>query len=683
MLISISNVRVPNMGETIDVDDRVADLMGKLTLREKFMLLTSHGRRRMYTTKPIKRLSIPSFKMTDGPLGAAMHSSGFKKNTRFPATVSLAATWNRSLMEEVGVAMGKEVRAVGRHVLLAPGINIARTPLNGRTFEYFSEDPFLTKEMAIPLVKGIQSQRVAACLKHYAANNQEINRMTLSAEIDERTLQETYMRAFRNVVKEANPWTFMTCYNMVNGVYGCENKYLLQENLMDEWGFDGLVMTDWLASRKVKTTEACINAGLTLEMPWPRVYKISALNKAYENGEITDETLDDRVRRNLRIMLRTGLFDSPESLPKGERNTPEHQDLARRTAEEGMVLLKNKDNFLPLDRDRLESISLHGSNLRKKFGRLLNGGSSAVSPPYEITPQRGMEEACRGNIKLVSGGADVAIIFAGLTHGRGGDSESMDRKSLHLDDKQVTNIKEVASQNQQTIVCLIAGSPIAMGGWIDDVEAVLMCWYGGMEAGHAIANVLFGEVNPSGRLPLTFPKKLDDSPAHSTGDRRNYPGDEEKRVFYDEGIFIGYRWFDEKNIEPLFPFGFGLSYTEFKHRNLSLDAHNISDIDDVISASVEVENIGSQAGSEVVQLYFSDVECSVPRPPKELVGFEKVRLEPGESKTENVRIKARDLAFYDAEEHRWKIEDGEFRVLSGKSSREIHQETEFKFNGSR
>jgi beta-glucosidase len=667
------------LDEKTEIENRVDDLLSRLTQKEKFMLLTSHGRLRFYITKPIKRLKIPSFKMTDGPLGVAMHSSGFKKNTRFPSTVSLAATWNRSLMEEVGVAMGKEVRAVGRHILLAPGLNIARTPLNGRTFEYFSEDPYLTKEMAIPLVKGIQSQRIAACVKHYAANNQEINRMTLSAEIDERTLNEIYLRAFRGVVKEADPWSFMTCYNMVNGVYGCENEYLIQRTLIDNWGFNGIVMTDWLASRKVKTTHGCMNAGLTLEMPWPRVYKPSALKKALENGEIKEGTIDDRVQRNLRVMMLTGLFDSPESLPKGERNTPEHQDLVRRTAEEGMVLLKNEKNLLPLDIDDLKTISLHGANLKKKFGRLLNGGSSAVSPPYEITPQRGMEEFCLEKIKLVSGGADVAIVFVGLTHGRGGDSESMDRKSLDLDDKQVRDIKEVASQNQQTVVCLIAGSPIAMDEWIDDVEAVLMCWYGGMEAGHAIANVLFGNVNPSGKLPLTFPKKLEDSPAHSTGDRRNYPGDEEKRVYYDEGIFVGYRWFDSKNIEPLFPFGFGKSYTEFEFGPIRLNRQSINKPEDSLVVKVDLTNVGELAGSEVVQVYAKDVEASVDRPLQELVGFEKGTLSPGETKKMSVIIQAKDLAFYDVVSHDWVIEPGDFKLSIGKSSRDIVGEVDFTY----
>ncbi len=671
----------PYLDETTEIENRVNDLLSRLTLKEKFMLLTSHGRRRIYTTKPIKRLKIPSFKVTDGPLGAAMHSSGFTKNTRFPATISLAATWNRNLMEQVGAAMGREVRALGRHILLAPGINIARTPLNGRTFEYFSEDPYLTKEMAIPFVKGVQSQRVAACLKHYAANNQEIDRMSSSSEIDERTLHEIYLRAFRGVLKKADPWSFMTCYNKVNGFHGCENEYLLQKTLIDRWKFNGLVMTDWFASRRVKSTKACIDAGLTLEMPWPRMYKINALRRSYENGEFTEELLDDRVRRNIRVMMLTGLFDSPESLPKGVRNTPDHQKLVRHVSEEGIVLLKNKDNTVPLSIDNLKKISLHGVNLRKKFGRFLYGGSSAVSPPYEVTPLEGLTDKCRGKVELVFGdvSGDVAIVFAGLNHGRGGDSESMDKSTLHLDEKQVREIKRVAENHQQTVVCLIAGSPIAMDEWIDDVEAVIMCWYGGMEAGHAIANVLFGDVNPSGKLPLTFPKQLKDSPAHSTGDRRNYPGDDNKRVFYDEEIYVGYRWFDQKKIEPLFPFGFGMSYTKFEFGSIHLNRESIRKPEDALALEVEVTNIGERAGSEIVQVYSRDIEASIDRPPQELVGFEKIQLDSGESKTVSIIVKAEDLAFYDVSQHDWNIEPGDFKLLVGKSSRDIHGDIEFSY----
>ncbi|MFW9813239.1 MAG: beta-glucosidase [Candidatus Thorarchaeota archaeon] len=674
------------LDETTEIENRVSDLLSRLTLDEKFRLLTSHGRLRMYSLKPINRLKIPSFKVTDGPLGAAMHSSGFSKNTRFPVTVLLAATWNRNLLEKIGIAMGKEVRAVGRHILLAPGINICRTPLNGRTFEYFSEDPYLTKELAIPLIKGVQSQRIGACMKHYAANNQEINRMTLSAEIDERTLNEVYLRAFRDVVKEADPWSFMMCYNMVNGVYGCENEYLIQKTLIDNWGFSGIIMTDWLASRKVKTTQGCMNAGLSLEMPWPRVYKPGALKKALDKGEITEETLNDRIQRNLRVMMLTGLFDSQESLPKGERNTPEHQELVRRAAEEGMVLLKNEGNLLPLKIDSYKKISLYGKNLKKKFGRLGYGGSSAVSPPYEITPLEGLTKKVGDRIKLVTDDrlsqvfTDLSVIFAGLNHGRGGDSESMDRGSLHLDKKQVDEIKAVAKLPRPTVVCLIAGSPIAMDDWIDDVDAVLMCWYGGMEAGHAIANVLFGDVNPSGKLPLTFPKRLEDSPAHSTGDLRNYPGDDNKRVFYDEGVFVGYRWFDEKKIDPLFPFGFGQSYTQFEYGPISISRQSLSNPEGSILVHVDVTNTGESLGAEVVQAYAKDVEASVERPPQELVGFEKTTIGPGETKQVAITIRAEDLAYYDVSKHNWFIEPGAYKLRVGVSSRDIIGEVDFTFD---
>lgn len=612
-----------------------------------------------------------------------MHSSGFKKNTRFPATISLAATWNRQLAHDVGVAMGEEVRALGRHVLLAPGINIDRTPLNGRTFEYYSEDPYLTKELAIPLVKGVQSQRITACLKHYAANNQETDRRSSSSEVDERTLHEIYLRAFRATVKEANPWAVMTAYNMINGVFGCEHKYLIRETLMNKWDFDGIVMTDWFASRgKNKTTENCIQAGLTLEMPWPSKYKYSSLQRGISEGRFTEELIDDLVRRNLRVMMRTGLFDSPDNLPKGSRNTEQHQLLARRVAEEGMVLLKNEKNALPLNISNIKRLSEHGPNLMKKFGGFLSGGSSAVNPPYEITPAQGIASKCKGRVRIFpfDSLADVAIVFAGLDHSRGKDSESRDRETLHLDEKQVEKIKWVASNHLRTIVCLIAGSPIAMDEWIDDVEAVLMCWYGGMEAGHAIANVLFGDVNPSGKLPITFPKRLEDSPAHSSGDPRNYPGDDEKRVYYDEGVFVGYRWFDEKNIEPLFPFGFGLSYTTFQLSNIQMDKSTIANINDSLSISIDVTNNGLISGAEVVQVYAHDIQSSVKRPPRELVGFEKIYLQPSESKTVSIKIRGDDLAFYDSSTHDWILESGSIKLLIGNSSRAILFEAEIMVN---
>jgi beta-glucosidase len=534
--------------------------------------------------------------------------------------------------------------------------------------------------MAIPFVQGVQSQRIGSCVKHYAANNQETDRRSNSSEVDERTLHEIYLRAFREIVLEADPWSIMTCYNMVNGVYGSENKYLLREVLMQRWSFKGFAMTDWFATRNIKTTEGCINAGLSLEMPWPNRYKLKSLEAAHSEGKFTEDTLDDLVRRYIRVMFLTGVFDDSSTLPKGERNTLRHQELARRAGEEGMVLLKNEGNILPLDIGSIDKVALLGPNLKKKFGRILSGGSSAVVPPHEITPLKGMEERLKDRGRIVSdvSEADVAIVFAGLNHSKGQDSESGDRSSLDLPEKQIRLIIETAEANSNTIVVLIAGSPIAMDEWLGTVPVVLNAWYSGMEGGRAIANVLFGDVNPSGRLPLTFPMKLSDSPAHSTGDPRTFPG-VDKKVYYDEGIFVGYRWFDDKNIDPLFPFGYGLSYTEFEHRNLHLDKQSISNIDDVIVASVEIENIGSRVGSEVVQLYFKDTECSIPRPPKELAGFEKVRIDPGEAKNVKVKIRARDLAFYDTEGHEWKVEPGNFKIFAGKSSRDINQETEFLY----
>jgi len=630
-----------------EIENRVSVLLTKLTLKEKFKLLASHGRHRIYVTAPIKRLGIPSFKMTDGPLGASFHSSGLKKNTRFPAPIGLAATWNKDLTREVGEVMGEEVRAIGRHMILAPAMNIHRTPLCGRTFEYFSEDPFLTKEIALHLLKGIQSKGIGGCLKHYVANNQETDRASCSAEIDERTLNEIYVRAFRAVVKEGDPWAVMAAYNKINGVYACANKELLRDLLFEKCGFNGIVMTDWFSTRKDQTTEDCINAGLSLEMPWTFKYKIKALQKAYDAGGFDDETLDDLVRRNLRVMMLTGAIRDSTDLPKGARNTTHHQNLARQAAEEGMVLLKNVRSLLPLDLESIDKIALLGPNLKKKFGGFLKGGSSGVRPPYEITPFEGMKEKCKGKVKIVKDAsqADVAIVFAGLDNSKGGDSEFQDRTSLNLPADQISLINQTIATNPNTIVVLIAGSPLAMDDWLDKVPAVLQAWYPGMEGGRAIANVLFGDANPSGKLPLTFPKKLSDSPAHSTGNPRNFPGDEEKRVFYDEGIFVGYRWFDEKNIEPLFPFGFGKSYTTFEFGDIHPAKSNLRNSEDTLSIEVGITNTGDVEGAEVVQVYAHDFQSSVERPPRELVGFEKVHLKRGESKSVPILIKAEDLAF--------------------------------------
>lgn len=675
------NDQLPYLDETLSIEERLQDLLSRLTLKEKFSLLSSQGRHRIYVTKGIKRLQIPPFKVTDGPLGVARHSSWFKKNTRFPATISLAASWNRGLAHSVGTAMGQEVRACGRHALLAPGINIHRTPLCGRTFEYFSEDPFLTKELAVQFVKGVQSQEIAACAKHYAANNQEIDRKTMSAEIDERTLHEIYLRAFRALARDAEVWSFMTCYNMVNGVYGAEHEYLIRDVLIDKWEFDGMVMTDWLATGGIEDTGSCVDAGLTLEMPFPAKYKVSSLEKAFEEDKFTEDSLNDLVIRNLRTMIRTRALDQDEFVPSGARNTPEHQDLARHAAEEGMVLLKNKGDLLPLNIEHVDRIALLGPNLKKKFGRFLYGGSSAVVPPYEITPLEGMKNKCGDTVRVVHdpAKADVAVLFMGLDHSRGMDSETYDRSSLHLPEKQIDLILETTAQNENTIVVLIAGSPIAMDPWLDEVSAVLNAWYAGMEAGTAIANILFGDINPSGRLPITFPRNLSDSPAHHSGDPRNYPGDKEKKVYYEEGIFVGYRWFDKKRIEPLFPFGYGLSYTTFDLESVKTKQNILVSSDEDIILELQLRNTGATSGSEVIQIYSRDLDSSVERPVRELVGFEKIFLRPNEAKQVSLKIGAEELAFYDTNIHDWTIEPGDFMLEIGQSSKHILARTEISY----
>ncbi|MFX1253109.1 MAG: glycoside hydrolase family 3 C-terminal domain-containing protein [Promethearchaeota archaeon] len=675
-----------------NIENKVNDLLKKLTLEEKFTLMAGH---RFFQTRSIQRLGIKSFKMTDGPFGISMHSSFFRKNTRFPGGINLAATWNRQLAHEYGMAVGKEARAVGRLCVLSPGININRSPLNGRTFEYLSEDPYLTKELAIPYVKGVQSQRVAACPKHYVANNQETNRHTVSAEVSERALHEIYLRAFKEVIEEADPWTIMSSYNRVNSLYVNENPDLLDNTLMKKWGFSGFVMTDWWATSKgmrkpqedpVILTEIAIKSGLSLEMPMPYIYDKERLLNAYNSGKFTDEALDEVIRRLLRVLVLVGMFEDEKSLPKGERNTSAHQRLARQMAEEGMVLLKNANNILPLEMSKITKIAVLGPNHDIKFGRWLYGGSSAVKPPYEITALKGLQEKCKGKVNIVHDPqeADYVLLFMGLNHDSninllasqktgeityGNDCEGTDRQNLALSKDQIDLINETAKVNPKTIVVLINGSPIAMDGWIENVPAVLEAWYPGMEGGKAIANVLFGDVNPSGKLPITFPRKITDSPAHKSS--RTFPG-EDLVVHYDEGIFVGYRHFDKENIEPLFPFGYGLSYTTFTYEDINLDKNVLKSIDDTLVVSVKITNTGSKTGSEIIQIYAEDMECSVERPPKELIGFSKVNLKPNETKNVKINVKAKDLAFYDISTHSWKVEPGNFDILIGSSSRDIH-----------
>jgi len=654
----------------VDIHLKVEQLVKELTLEEKFLLLSNYNKRSAFSSTPIGRLGIPSLEMTDGPLGVSWHSSN-RRSTRFPATICLSATWDRNLSQLMGEAIGREAREAGKQLLLAPGVNIHRTPLNGRTFEYMSEDPYLTKEIAVPYVRGVQNQGVGACLKHFAANNQETNRRISSSEIDERTLHEIYLRPFKEIVQEAKPWSVMGSYNKINGKYVYENTHLLRRILMEEWGFDGFVVTDWDATEYMHDAAICIKSGLSLEMPRPHCYTLELLRASFEKGEFTESMLDDVVRRFLRIFFLTGILDQKQNAHNKSGDSTQHPSLARRIAEEGIVLLKNDRGLLPLNLQKMRRIALLGPNLDVKFGRPQYGGSSAVVPPYEITPLQGIRERCEKKINLVNdpSKADVAIIVAGLNHDKGMDSESEDRKSFDLPQDQVELIKRTAQDNADTIVILISGSPIGMEQWSRNVPTILEAWYPGMEGGRAIANILFGDVNPSGKLPITFPRRLEDSPAHSGKDNRAYPGDENLKVYYEEGINVGYRFFDTMNIEPNFPFGFGMSYTRFEYQRLRVSRKKIKNMKDHLVVSIDVTNSGPVNGSEVIQVYASQNQSEVQRPLRELVGFEKIMLKPRQTSSFSIAVQAKDIAYYDSEKHRWRLAAGEVELQVGSSSR--------------
>ncbi len=568
---------LPLMNQSLDLEKRVDDLLNRLTLDEKIRL--SGGRYDFCSIKPVKRLGIPSFKMTDGPHGVGgvgLMGTRFGKCTYFPVGISRAATWNLELSEKFGEAIAEEVRSYGFHMNLQPAINIHRTPLCGRTFEYQSEDPYLNAKTVVAVVKGVQSKRIAACVKHYAVNNQEKSRWSVNAIVDERTLREIYLPAYEAAVREADAWSFMACYNQVNGYYGCENKYLIRDRLMDEWGFRGFVVSDWFAARNTASTEACMNAGVSLEMPTHLKYRPGRIKKALKEGFVKEETYNENVRRLLRVMFLTGMFDDPDTLPECSRNTPEHRAIARKIGEESCVLLKNENGILPLDFEKIKTIAVLGSLAKYRFTinttdlltfkwLFKSGGSSAIHSYHEYTAMDGMKNKCGDKVEIVKDPAiaDAAIVVVGLTHGGGGDSEGSDKPSLELPRKHVKLIKQTVEKNPKTIVVLITGSPVSMDGWLDKVPAVIELWQCGMDAGNIMADIIFGDVNPSGKLPITFPKILSDSPAHASV--RTYPGG--KNVYYDERIYVGYRHFDTKNIEPLFPFGFGLSYTTFQYDN--------------------------------------------------------------------------------------------------------------------
>ncbi|MNW46644.1 Thermostable beta-glucosidase B [compost metagenome] len=619
--------------------------------------------------------------VTDGPHGLrkqrekADHLGIYDSvpSTCFPSAVGLASTWNKELVEKVGGTLGVECQAEEVGILLGPGVNIKRSPLCGRNFEYFSEDPFLSSEMAASHIKGVQSQGVGTSLKHFAANNQEHLRMSIDTIVDERTLREIYLASFEGTVKKAQPWTVMSSYNRVNGNFASENEYLLNDILKDEWGFEGFVVSDWGA---VNERVDSLSAGLELEMPASNGVGDNKIVEAVRNGQLSEEKLDKAVERLLTIIFKA--FDSKKENASYDQNV--HHQLAREVARESMVLLKNEDQILPLKKEG--TVAVIGAFA--KMPRYQGGGSSHIKPTKlediveEIENVSGentnvlyaqgynldMDEVDHNLVreaKKVASSADAVILFVGLPDRY--ESEGYDRQHLRMPENHSHIIEAIAEVNRNVIVVLSNGAPIEMP-WLDKVKAVLEGYLGGQALGGAIADLLFGDANPSGKLAETFPKQLSDNPSYL-----NFPGDGDK-VEYKEGIFVGYRYYDKKNLEPLFPFGYGLSYTNFEYSNLKVSRKEMKDTESV-TVTVDVKNAGESAGKEIVQLYVKDVASSVIRPEKELKGFEKIELQPGEVKTVSFLLNKRAFAYYNVELKDWHVETGDFEILIGKSSKDI------------
>jgi beta-glucosidase len=794
---------------------RIDALLDEMTVEEQVALLAGAD---FWTTVPIARLGIPALKVSDGPNGARGGGSliGGVHAAAFPVGIALAATWDTALVEQIGQALAEEAQSKGARVLLAPTVNIHRSTLNGRNFECYSEDPFLSARLGVAYIRGVQSKGIGATVKHYVGNESEFERNTISSEIDERALREIYLPPFEAAVREAKVWAVMGAYNKLNGTYACEHPALLTDILRTEWGFDGVLMSDWFATH---STAEALNAGLDLEMPGSARHRGERLLEAVRSGAASAEAVKESARRVLRLLVRTGAFDDPAIPAEQAIDRPEHRALIRRAGAEGMVLLKN-DGVLPLDQGALAGIALIGPNV--KTAQIMGGGSAQVNAHYRITPFAGVAARVGESIELgyepgatnhrylpalhgdltveyfngrdlagpavhraqaaeaelmwfgnvpgvtsadfsvrlstritptdggqhlfslyssglsrllldgeplvdnwdawrrgntyfgmgsdeviatadlqagrtydltveyaspqgaVMGGvhvgmlrplgdeaieraarlaveADVAVVFAGLNHEW--DSEGNDRSDMDLPGRQDELIERVAAANPKTVVVLQTGAPITMP-WLDKVAAVVQAWYPGQECGNAISDVLFGIVEPAGRLPQTFPVRLRDNPAYL-----NYPG-ENGRVRYGEGIFVGYRYYEKKAIEPLFPFGHGLSYTSFEYANLRLSQDTLAP-DQAIDVLVDVTNTGARAGQEVVQLYVRDIHSRLARPEKELKGFAKVALEPGETRTVSLRLDRRALAYYDDKLGRWVAEAGEFQALVGRSAQDI------------
>ena len=699
--------------EKVQMEKRIEKLIKKMTLEEKVGLL--HGNSKFYVAG-VERLGIPEWSLSDGPHGVRAEINrhdwayaGWTNDSAsyFPTGTAFAATWNPELAYRRGEVLGEEARWRKKDVLLGPGVNIIRSPLCGRNFEYMSEDPYMNSVLAVAYIKGLQSRDVACSVKHFAVNNQETNRTTVDVECSERALREIYLPAFKAAVQEGGALTVMAAYNKFRGEFCAENNYLVRKILRNEWGFDGVYVTDWGAAH---STVPSMEAGLDLEMgtlidKYEDWYYANPLIEAVKSGKIPMSLVDEKVGDVLRVMIKTNVLDPKKRFGPGSMNTKEHQQATYDAAAEAIVLLKNQNNLLPLDFSSIKSLAVIGDNATRKHS---NGGlSSEIKAVYEVTPLEALRAKwgdkvdirfAQGYEKLstfvegsnngqssgtfssktqesdallkeaveVARTSDVALLVCGLNHDY--DTESFDRLNMDIPYGQVELIQEVVKANPRTIVVMIAGSPLNMAAVDICSPAIVWAWFNGMEGGNALVDVLSGKVNPSGKMPFTTPVSLDQSPAHALG---NFPG-RDLKVNYEEDILVGYRWFDTKGLPVVYPFGYGLSYTTFNYSNLNTDKKTY-DQADTIQATFTLTNTGDREGAEVAQLYVSDPVCSVMRPVKELKGFKKVFLKPGESRRITLDIPVSSLAFYSEAQSQFVVEPGEFILQLGASVSDIKQ----------
>lgn len=719
--IAYGQVKTPvYLDDSKPIEERVEDALSRMTLEEKVALCHAQSK---FSSAGVPRLGLPENWATDGPHGIRPEvlwdewdAAGWTNDSciAFPALTALAATWSKDLSLLYGQSIGAEARYRNKNILLGPGVNIYRTPLNGRNFEYMGEDPYLAAQLVVPYVKGVQEFGVAACVKHFALNNQEIARHTVNINVDDRALYEIYLPAFKAAVQEGKAWAIMGAYNLYKGQWACQNQYLLNDILRGEWKFDGVVVSDWGG---VNNTNHAIYHGLDMEFgSWTdgltqnrsHAYDYYYLSKPFlkllQSREVAEDEVNKKARNILRMMYRTNLN---RNRPLGSFATEEHAIAARKIAEEGIVLLQNKNNVLPINLQNTKKIVVIGENATKMM--TVGGGSSSLKVKYEVSPLQGIQKRmgtdaeilyARGYVGEIFEGqdglkapqdmvdnrseeelvnealelakqADYVVFVGGLNKHYGQDCEGGDRESLSLPYGQNSLIEKLAKINKNLVVVIISGNAVAMP-WVNEVPAIVEGWYSGTESGTALAAVLCGDVNPSGKLPFSFPVKLNDIGAHKLG---THPGSKDQ-VHYSEGLFVGYRWLDKENIKPLFSFGHGLSYTNFAYGNVNADKKTMT-ADNKITFTVNIKNTGKRDGSEVVQLYIRDVKSSLPRPLKELKGFEKVYLKAGESKQVSFTIDKTALSFFDDKKHDWVAESGDFEALIGASSTDIKSKVLF------